>query len=70
MVEDGLDVVAVRVEDVRTVVAGVVVRALAGGATVFCLALVVAGFALAFLVRWQAAAPLLTLVALPVAELA
>jgi CRP-like cAMP-binding protein/di/tricarboxylate transporter len=44
------------------------VRALAGSATVFCLALVVAGFALAFLVRWQAAAPLLTLVALPVAE--
>jgi anion transporter len=44
------------------------VRALAGGAAVFCLALALAGFALAFLVRWQAAAPLLTLVALPAAE--
>jgi anion transporter len=34
---------------------------------VFCLALALAGFALAFVVRWQAAAPLLTLIALPVA---
>jgi hypothetical protein len=33
----------------------------------FCIALALAGFALAFVVRWQAAAPLLTLVALPAA---
>ena len=33
----------------------------------FCLALALAGFALSFIVRWQAAAPLLTLIALPAA---
>jgi CRP-like cAMP-binding protein/di/tricarboxylate transporter len=43
-------------------------RALAGSAPAFCLALALTGFALAFLVRWQAAAPLLTLVALPAAD--
>lgn len=40
----------------------------AGGPVAFCLVLALAGFALAFLVRWQAAAPLLTLVALPAGE--
>jgi CRP-like cAMP-binding protein/di/tricarboxylate transporter len=44
------------------------VRGLAGNAVLFCLALAVAGFVLAFVVRWQAAAPLLTLVALPTAD--
>jgi di/tricarboxylate transporter len=34
---------------------------------VFCIALALAGFALSFVVRWQAAAPLLTLIALPAA---
>ena len=43
------------------------IREFAASGLVFCLALAVAGFALAFLVRWQAAAPLLTLVALPAA---
>ncbi len=43
------------------------VSALSGNALVFCLALALVGFALAFVVRWQAAAPLLTLVAMPVA---
>ncbi len=42
------------------------VRALGGSSMLLCLALAVAGFALSFVVRWQAAAPLLTLVALPV----
>lgn len=41
--------------------------ALAGGSLAFCLLLALAGFALSFVVRWQAAAPLLTLVAMPVA---
>jgi di/tricarboxylate transporter len=41
------------------------VRALAGGTVTFCLALTLAGFALSLVVRWQAAAPLLTLIALP-----
>jgi hypothetical protein len=36
----------------------------------FCLALALAGFALSFVVRWQAAAPLLTLIALPAASAA
>ena len=43
------------------------VRMLAGSSLGFCLALALAGFALAFVVRWQAAAPLLTLIALPAA---
>ena len=41
--------------------------AIAGNSTAFCLLLALAGFALSFVVRWQAAAPLLTLVAMPVA---
>jgi anion transporter len=43
------------------------VRALAAGPASFCLGLALAGFALSFVVRWQAAAPLLTLVAMPLA---
>jgi CRP-like cAMP-binding protein/di/tricarboxylate transporter len=43
------------------------VRMLAGSSLGFCLALALAGFALAFVVRWQAAAPLLTLISLPAA---
>jgi di/tricarboxylate transporter len=43
------------------------VRAFAGTPLVFCLALALMGYVLAFVVRWQAAAPLLTLVAMPVA---
>jgi di/tricarboxylate transporter/CRP-like cAMP-binding protein len=46
------------------------VARVAASPLVFCLALAVTGFALAFVVRWQAAAPLLTLVALPSAEAA
>jgi anion transporter len=46
------------------------IAALTGSSLVFCLALTVAGFALSFVVRWQAAAPLLTLIALPTAEAA
>lgn len=46
------------------------IREFAASGLIFCLALAVAGFALAFLVRWQAAAPLLTLVALPAASAA
>jgi len=41
------------------------IQAVAGSGIVFCLALTVIGFALSFVVRWQAAAPLLTLVAIP-----
>jgi len=43
------------------------IRAFAANGLVFCLALAVAGFLLSFVVRWQAAAPLLTLIALPAA---
>jgi hypothetical protein len=43
------------------------IRELASSGLVFCLALALAGFLLSFVVRWQAAAPLLTLVALPAA---
>ncbi|HEV7800158.1 MAG TPA: SLC13 family permease [Burkholderiales bacterium] len=43
------------------------VSAVAGNSLVFCIALALMGFALAFVVRWQAAAPLLTLVAMPIA---
>lgn len=43
------------------------VAAIATSSLGFCLALTLGGFALSFLVRWQAAAPLLTLVAIPVA---
>ena len=39
-------------------------------ALLFCLALTVVGFALSFVIRWQAAAPLLTLLALPLADAA
>ncbi|MFO1317230.1 MAG: SLC13 family permease [Burkholderiales bacterium] len=46
------------------------IGALAGHGLLFCLALALIGFALSFVVRWQAAAPLLALVALPVAEAA
>jgi anion transporter len=46
------------------------IAALSGESLVFCLALAVSGFALSFIVRWQAAAPLLTLVALPAASAA
>ena len=43
------------------------VQTFAGNSLVFCLALALLGYALAFVVRWQAAAPLLTLAAMPVA---
>ncbi|MDB5867262.1 MAG: crp 3 [Betaproteobacteria bacterium] len=43
------------------------VALLGGNALVFCIALTLFGYALAFVVRWQAAAPLLALVAMPVA---
>jgi di/tricarboxylate transporter len=46
------------------------ISALSGSSLVFCLTLAIAGFALSFIVRWQAAAPLLTLVALPAASAA
>jgi di/tricarboxylate transporter/CRP-like cAMP-binding protein len=46
------------------------IAAVAGSSLVFCLALALAGFALSFVVRWQAAAPLLTLIALPAASAA
>ena len=46
------------------------IAALSGSSLVFCLALAASGFALSFIVRWQAAAPLLTLVALPAASAA
>jgi len=44
-----------------------VIQSMALGSLSFCLALAVVGFCLSFIVRWQAAAPLLTLVALPAA---
>jgi DASS family divalent anion:Na+ symporter len=43
------------------------VALLGGNALVFCIALTLLGYVLAFVVRWQAAAPLLTLVAMPIA---
>jgi len=43
------------------------IGALASNSLLFCVALTLVGFALSFVIRWQAAAPLLTLVALPVA---
>ena len=43
------------------------IGALASSSLMFCMALTLVGFALSFVIRWQAAAPLLTLVALPVA---
>jgi di/tricarboxylate transporter len=43
------------------------VGVLGGNALLFCIALTLLGYALAFVVRWQAAAPLLALVAMPVA---
>ena len=43
------------------------IAALAASSLAFCMALAVVGFALSFVIRWQAAAPLLTLIALPVA---
>jgi CRP-like cAMP-binding protein/di/tricarboxylate transporter len=43
------------------------IRELGAHGLLFCLALALAGFALSFVVRWQAAAPLLTLIALPAA---
>ena len=43
------------------------IGALASSSLLFCVALTLVGFALSFVIRWQAAAPLLTLVALPVA---
>jgi di/tricarboxylate transporter/CRP-like cAMP-binding protein len=43
------------------------VALLEGDALLFCVALTLLGYLLAFFVRWQAAAPLLTLVAMPVA---
>jgi di/tricarboxylate transporter/CRP-like cAMP-binding protein len=43
------------------------IESLALGSLSFCLALAIVGFCLSFIVRWQAAAPLLTLVALPAA---
>ena len=46
------------------------IEAMAAGSLLFCLVLALIGFALAFIVRWQAAAPLLSLVALPAASAA
>jgi di/tricarboxylate transporter len=46
------------------------IQSMALGSLPFCLALAVVGFCLSFIVRWQAAAPLLTLVALPAAAAA
>ena len=46
------------------------VGALAATPTLFCIGLALAGFALSLVVRWQAAAPLLTLVATPAASAA
>ncbi len=46
------------------------IQSMALGSLSFCLALAVVGFCLSFIVRWQAAAPLLTLVALPAAAAA
>ena len=43
------------------------VASVAGNSFLFCIMLTLAGFALSFVVRWQAAAPLLTLLALPMA---
>jgi len=43
------------------------IASMALGSLAFCIALALVGFALSFIVRWQAAAPLLTLIALPVA---
>ncbi|MFO0522391.1 MAG: SLC13 family permease [bacterium] len=43
------------------------IQSMALGSLSFCLALALVGFCLSFIVRWQAAAPLLTLVALPAA---
>jgi di/tricarboxylate transporter len=43
------------------------VAALAASSALFCIGLTLAGFALSLVVRWQAAAPLLTLVAMPAA---
>jgi di/tricarboxylate transporter len=44
-----------------------VIESMALGSLSFCLVLALVGFGLSFIVRWQAAAPLLTLVALPAA---
>jgi di/tricarboxylate transporter len=43
------------------------IQSMALGSLSFCLLLALVGFCLSFIVRWQAAAPLLTLVALPAA---
>jgi anion transporter len=43
------------------------IAALTASSLLFCVALTIVGFALSFLIRWQAAAPLLALVALPAA---
>lgn len=43
------------------------IGAVATHSALFCIALALVGFAASFVIRWQAAAPLLTLVALPVA---
>lgn len=45
----------------------VLIESMALGSLSFCLVLALVGFCLSFIVRWQAAAPLLTLVALPAA---
>jgi di/tricarboxylate transporter len=58
---------ALEIDDwLATALAGPVAM-LGGNALFFCLALTLLGYVLAFVVRWQAAAPLLTLVAMPVA---
>jgi DASS family divalent anion:Na+ symporter len=46
------------------------VRAVAGSSALFCVGLALVGFVLSLVVRWQAAAPLLTLVATPAASTA
>ncbi|MEO8509059.1 MAG: SLC13 family permease [Betaproteobacteria bacterium] len=43
------------------------IGAVGANSLVFCIALAIVGFALSFVIRWQAAAPLLTLIALPLA---
>jgi hypothetical protein len=46
------------------------IAALTASSLLFCVALTLVGFALSFVIRWQAAAPLLALVALPAADAA
>jgi di/tricarboxylate transporter len=58
---------ALKIDDWLAASLSAPVAILGGNALVFCIALTLLGYALAFVVRWQAAAPLLTLVAMPIA---